>query len=161
MQPLRKTSPPVKEEMKINSSGAGMSNVSPYISWASMMIGLGTPRVIGWVGFTVQTSSRSCSLRQRSVQVVPISLPKIFDQCPECSTSSPMPESTCWWTRSTTSSATSPCAACPHQTSTSVLASTSSVSPCSGSASVVVLTTTLSPRFSAIPSAMVVCIPCG
>ena len=92
MQPLRKTSPPVNEEMKISSSGAGMSNVSPYISWASMMIGLGTPRAIGWVGFTVQTSSRSCSLRHRRVQVVPISLPKIFDQCPECSTSRPIPD---------------------------------------------------------------------
>ena len=46
---------------------------------------------MGCVGLTVQTSSRSCSLRQRSVQVVPISLPKIFDQCPECSTTRPMP----------------------------------------------------------------------
>ncbi len=80
MQPERNTSPPVKEEMKINSSGAGMSNVSPYISCASMMIGFGTPWAIGCVGFTVQTSSRSCSLRHRRVQVVPISRPKIFDQ---------------------------------------------------------------------------------
>ena len=104
MQPLRNTSPPVNEEMKISSSGAGMSKNSPYISCASMMIGLGTPSAIGCVGSTVQTSSRSCSLRQRSVQVVPISLPKIFDQWPECSTTRPSPQSTCRCTRSTTSS---------------------------------------------------------
>ena len=38
-------------------------------------------------------------------------------------------------------------------------ARTSSVSPCSGSASVVVRDDAPSPRFSAIPSAMVVCMP--
>ena len=75
--------------------------------------GFGTPSVIGWVGSTVHTSSRSCSLRQRSVHVVPINVPKILDQYRECRTTRPSPDSTCRWTRSTTSSATSPCAARP------------------------------------------------
>ena len=161
MHPLRNTSPPVNDEMKISSSGAGMSNVSPYISCWSMTIGLGTPWVIGCVASTVQTSSRSFSLRQRRVQLVPISLPKILDQCPECSTSSPIPDSTWRCTRSTTSSATSACAAWPHQTRTSVAASTSSVRPCSGSSRVTVVTVAPSPRLSVMPAAIVVCIPSG
>ena len=62
-QPLRNTSPPSKLEMNTSSSGSGMSKCSPYISWASMTIGCGTPAAIGCDGVTVQTSSRSPSLR--------------------------------------------------------------------------------------------------
>ena len=38
------------ELMKTSSSGAGMSNGSPYISCASMTIGFGTPAAIGCAG---------------------------------------------------------------------------------------------------------------
>ena len=54
--PPRKTSPPAKELTKTSSSGAGMSNGSPYISCRSITIGCGTPAAIGWVGATVHTA---------------------------------------------------------------------------------------------------------
>ena len=50
-----------------------MSNISPYISWAGMTIGWGTPRAIGWEPLTVHTRSSSPSLRHSRLQVVPIS----------------------------------------------------------------------------------------
>ena len=158
--PLRNTSPPVKPEMNTSSSGVGTSKYSPYISCSGMTIGFGTPRVIGCCGFTVQTSSWSCSLRQRRVHVVPISLPKIFDQWPECRTTRPIPESTCLCTRSTTASSTSAWAAWPHQVRTSVWLRTSSVRPCSGW-SIVAVRTTASGRFSRMPSAIAPCMPSG
>ena len=43
VQPQRNTSPPVKVEMNISSSGAGISKYSPYISCCSITIGCGTP----------------------------------------------------------------------------------------------------------------------
>ena len=63
----------------MSSSGAGIANGSLYISCASITIGFGTPAAIGCDGATVQTSSRSPSLRQRRSQVVPRSRRKIFE----------------------------------------------------------------------------------
>ena len=79
MQPERNTSPPLKELRKTSSSGAGMSKNSPYISSSSITSGCGMPRAIGWVGSTVQTSSRSCAARHPSVHVVPIRVVKILE----------------------------------------------------------------------------------
>ena len=64
--------------MKISSSGAGIANGSPYISCASISIGLGTPAAIGCAGATVQTSSRSPTFRQRRSHGVPSRRLKIF-----------------------------------------------------------------------------------
>ncbi|MCF6475369.1 hypothetical protein FAF44_44480 [Nonomuraea sp. MG754425] len=90
-----------------------------------------------------------------------MSLVKIFDQWPECSTISPRPDSTWRCTRSTTSSDTSAWAAWPHQVSTSVPASASSVSPCSGSSRVAVRTVARPPSRSATPRPMAWCMPSG
>lgn len=60
-----------------------------------MMIGFGTPTAIGWLGVTVHTSYRSASLRQISVPPVPTIRVKLFDACPECITSKPIPARTC------------------------------------------------------------------
>jgi hypothetical protein len=70
---------PANDEMKTSSSGAGMSNGSPYISWASITIGCVTPAAIGCAGSTVHTSSRSAALRQRRLQDVPSRRVKIFE----------------------------------------------------------------------------------
>ena len=66
MTPQRKTSPPANDEMKISSSGVGMSKVSPYISCSRYDDRVRQPAAIGWDWSTVQMSSRSPSLRHIS-----------------------------------------------------------------------------------------------
>ena len=83
----------------------------------------------------------SPSSRQRSMSVrVPSRREKGLEACAECRAMKPMPSLTRWQTLATTSSETSWCAMCPHQSRTSVLFRTSSVRPCSGSSSVAVRT---------------------
>src|ERR687888_1371834 len=72
-QPLRNTSPPLKELINTSSSGCGISKYSPYISCCGITKACGTPAAMGWPGLTVQTTSRSSASRQRREQLVPIS----------------------------------------------------------------------------------------
>ena len=78
VQPLRNTSPPVNQEMKINSSGAGMPKGSPYISSAGISKYSPIPCAIGCAGITFQRRSLSLASRHFSEQVVPINALKSF-----------------------------------------------------------------------------------
>src|SRR5699024_8032193 len=138
--PLLKTSPPSNQLINTVSSGAGISKCSPYISSFSNSKYESNPSVIGCVGSTTHTLSFSSASRHLRSQDVPIKFLNIFEKCPECNTTRPMPSHTRCCTFSTMLSSTSSCALCPHQTSTSVFDSTSSVRPCCGSSKVAVLT---------------------
>ena len=67
-----------------------------------------SPCAIGWPRLITQMRSRSPASRHFSEQGVPISLRKIFEKWPECSTISPMPSQTRFCTRSTMASLTLP-----------------------------------------------------
>ena len=115
---------------------------------------------MGCPGLQTQRRSFSSASRHVNEHVVPISRLKILEKCPECSTIRPIPSSTRFCTRATTSSLTSPCALCPHHVSTSVTASRASVRPCSASCNVAVLTSAVGSN-SRKPAAITVCMPWG
>ena len=145
--------------MNTVSSGSGTPKGSPYISSFSSSKCSGRPAAIGWLREVSHSRSRSPASRHFRLQGVPISRLKGFEKCAECRKIAPMPDQTASAMRSTTASATWPCAAWPHQISTSVPARRSAVRPCSGSCRVAVVAAMPPAAFSA--AAMVPCMVSG